>query len=80
MGDLQCAWQLMLQCAGPRCHHVLRTAPLTLWMGWLLEDQQQQEVARMVANLPMKIRDLHPVGDTQIANGSSDVTVETEFG
>ena len=25
--DLQCAWQLLLQCAGPRCHHFLRTVP-----------------------------------------------------
>ena len=25
--DLQCAWQLLLQCAGPRCNHLLRTAP-----------------------------------------------------
>ena len=25
--DLQCAWQLLLQCAGPRCHHLLRTVP-----------------------------------------------------
>ena len=23
--DLQCAWQLLLQCARPRCHHFLRT-------------------------------------------------------
>ena len=23
--DLQCAWQILLQCAGPRCHHFLRT-------------------------------------------------------
>ena len=23
--DLQCAWQLLVQCAGPRCHHFLRT-------------------------------------------------------
>ena len=23
--DLQCAWQILLQCAGPRCHHLLRT-------------------------------------------------------
>ena len=23
--DLQCAWQVLLQCAGPRCHHLLRT-------------------------------------------------------
>ena len=25
--DLQCAWQIILQCAGPRCHHYLRTLP-----------------------------------------------------
>ena len=25
--DLQCAWQILLQCAGPRCHHFLRTVP-----------------------------------------------------
>ena len=25
--DLQCAWQILLQCAGPRCHHLLRTVP-----------------------------------------------------
>ena len=22
---LQCVWQLLVQCAGPRCHHFLRT-------------------------------------------------------
>ena len=25
--DLQCSWQVFLQCAGPRCHHLLRTVP-----------------------------------------------------
>ena len=25
--DLQAAWQILLQCAGPRCHHVFRTLP-----------------------------------------------------
>ena len=25
--NLQCAWQILLQCAGPRCHHFLRTIP-----------------------------------------------------
>ena len=25
--DLQCAWQVLVQCAGPRCHHLLRTLP-----------------------------------------------------
>ena len=25
--DLQCAWQVLVQCAGPGCHHFLRTMP-----------------------------------------------------
>ena len=25
--DLQCAWQILLQCAGPRCHQLLRILP-----------------------------------------------------
>ena len=25
--DLQCAWQIFVQCAGSRCHHMLRTLP-----------------------------------------------------
>ena len=25
--DLQCSWQLLVQCAGPRCHHFLRCVP-----------------------------------------------------
>ena len=25
--DAQCAWQILLQCASPRCHHFLRTVP-----------------------------------------------------
>ena len=25
--DAQCAWQILVQCAGPRCHHLLRTMP-----------------------------------------------------
>ena len=25
--DLQSAWQILLQCAGPRCHHYVRTLP-----------------------------------------------------
>ena len=25
--DLQCAWQILLQCASPRCHHLLRIVP-----------------------------------------------------
>ena len=28
--DLHCAWQVLIQCAGPRCHHLLRTASPSL--------------------------------------------------
>ena len=27
VSDLQAAWQILVQCAGPRCHHFLRTLP-----------------------------------------------------
>ena len=27
MPALQCAWQILAQCAGPRCHHFVRTVP-----------------------------------------------------
>ena len=27
VADLQYAWQILLQCVGPRCHHFLRTIP-----------------------------------------------------
>ena len=27
--DLQCDWQVLVQCVGPRCHHMLRTMPPT---------------------------------------------------
>eukprot|EP00973_Karenia_brevis_P026602 3670316-Karenia_brevis.AAC.1 len=27
VSDLQCAWQLLVQCASPRANHVLRTVP-----------------------------------------------------
>jgi hypothetical protein len=32
--DLQCAWQLLLQCAGPRANHLLRTVPPTQVMSY----------------------------------------------
>ena len=27
MPDVQCPWQLLVQCAGPRCHHFIRNVP-----------------------------------------------------
>ena len=71
MPDIQCAWQILLQCAGPRCH--LRTIPPSqsetyadghdggMWralealMGRLPGDIQEREAARRVASLPMRL-------------------------
>ena len=64
--DLQCAWQLLLQCAGPRCHHFLRSVPPSqsrtyaeghdqgLLKG-LPGDGQQQAVGHQLASLPMRM-------------------------
>ena len=32
--DLQTAWQLLVQCAGPRCNHLLRTLPPSQAQGY----------------------------------------------
>ena len=61
--DLQCAWQLMLQCAGPRCHASPRHAhaaghdrSLQQVMNGLLEGLvSRHEVARTIASLPMRM-------------------------
>ena len=52
--DLQCAWQLLLQCAGPRCHHFLRTVPPTQSRVYAEgHDRGMQEVmARLLGGLP----------------------------
>ena len=67
------AWQLLVQCAGPRCHHFLRTVPpslareyaaghdqgmeqvMTTLLEGLTGDAQQQDVARRLATLPMRM-------------------------
>ena len=67
--DLQCAWQVLVQCAGPRCHHFLRTMPpsrsseyavghdvgMLHAMESLPGDARQQEVATQIASLPMRL-------------------------
>ena len=47
--DLQCAWQVLLQCAGPRCHHLLRTVPPSLSEVYAQgHDNSQIEMARHI--------------------------------
>ena len=61
--DLQCAWQLLVQCAGPRCYHFLRTVPhdrgmeqvMSTLLEGLIGDARRQEVARRAASLPRRM-------------------------
>ena len=68
--DMQCAWQILVQCAGPWCHHFVRTVPPgesrayagghdtgmmeTLSRGGLTGDEQKH-VAQRIATLPMRL-------------------------
>ena len=68
--DLQAAWQILLQCAGPRCHH-LRTLPplqsedyarshddgmerVTRILVGISSEQQEVAAALNIASLPMR--------------------------
>ena len=71
--DLQCAWQILLQCAGPRCHLFLRTLPpsqsaeyarqhdvgmmtiMEALLSGLTGDTDQNDTARQIASLPMRL-------------------------
>ena len=51
--DLQCAWQLLVQCAGPRCHHFLRIVPPEHSMYALGHDRGMGEVtATLLEGVP----------------------------
>ena len=52
--DLQCAWQLVLQCAGPRCHHLLRTLPPTQAQRYAQshDDGVRGAAAKLLGGLP----------------------------
>ena len=39
--DVQCAWQLVVQCAVPRANHVLRTVPPS-WSAQYAEDHDSR--------------------------------------
>ena len=71
--DLQAGWQILIQCAGPRCHHIIRTLPpsqsadyaqghdegmkrtMDNLLGGLPGEVHEQEVARNIASLPMRM-------------------------
>ena len=64
--DAQCAWQIRLQCAGPRCHHFLRTVsnrPSTRkammacgGLFWVLGRLPgSRKMAHWLTNLPMRL-------------------------
>ena len=71
--DLQCAWQILVQCASPRCYHSLRTLPpsqsaeyarqhdvgvmttMESLLNGLTGDTNQNDTAREIASLPMRL-------------------------
>ena len=52
--DLQCAWQLLVQCAGPRCHHLLRTMPPSQVVGYAAghDEGMRQAMVSLLGELP----------------------------
>ena len=83
--DVQCARQILLQCAGPHCHHWLRTVPPQqsdpysashdsgMWqavatlLGRMPGNTTQQEMARDIATLPMRLGGLGLRSATRVA-------------
>ena len=68
--DIQARWQILIQCAGPRCHHIIRPPSqsadyaqghdegmkrtMANLLGRLPGDVHEQEVARNISSLPMR--------------------------
>ena len=52
--DLQCAWHLLLQCAGPWCHHYLRTLPpsQSAWLAGRHDEGMMETMAQLLGGLP----------------------------
>ena len=57
--DLQCAWQLSVQCAGPRCHHLLRTMPPSHVVGYAAgHDEGMRAMASLLGELKVQRKEL----------------------
>ena len=52
--DLQCAWQVLVQCAGPRCHHLLRTLPPSHAVAYAQghDEGMQRAMASLLEGIP----------------------------
>ena len=52
--DLQCAWQILVQCAGPRASHLLRTLPPSQSRAYAMghDDGMWQTACRLLEPLP----------------------------
>ena len=59
--DVQCAWQIVVECAGPRCHHLLRTGPPNQSTEYATGHDEgmwrvvERHAARQTASLPMRL-------------------------
>ena len=60
--DLQCAWQLLVQCAGPRCHHFIRNVPPEHSVAYAQgHDRGMREVVgRLLEGLPGNLHQREP--------------------
>ena len=52
--DLQSGWQILLQCASPRCHHFLRTLPpsQSAWFAGRLDSGMMETMEEILGGLP----------------------------
>ena len=52
--DLQSSWQILLQCAGPRCHHLLRTLPTSQSAHHAAEHEKgmQRTIRALLGDIP----------------------------
>ena len=52
--DLQCAWQLLVQCAGPLCHHLLRTMAPSHVVGYAAghDEGMRRAMVSLLGQLP----------------------------
>ena len=72
--DLQCAWQILLQCAGPRCNHLLRTLPPTQSTEYA--DAHDEAMWKAVGTLLGAL----PSSDTELANSRRIATLPMRLG
>eukprot|EP00973_Karenia_brevis_P005234 718493-Karenia_brevis.AAC.1 len=59
--DLQCSWQLLVQCSVPMANHVLRTVPPSHCEGYAMDhdDGVWDTAVALLGGLPGEDKDVH---------------------